>query len=906
MFSQTLVCTHTMLSLTFSPLIFFLSLSLQIMQGMALSGVCSQIQPGLPVFSNFGNFSVSASGPLPYPGQCKSWSLTINYVNSSTPQCTSPSSTLMLEFWITNADLTPIDPQLTIPGIYMMASRNSSISTSPPMVYVSSEGSSTYSPVQAPGYTPTDQLLQFTYVDSSSAYNSLPSQRFLVPVGGLFDSYNINSQTWFLSLQNTNTQPLSYPGIQLFYAIRATCMPISKLPCARPSPSLWECNQPWSASNGTTAMALGTGICMQDNSASKHCICNASQAGSSCNIPVTPITNFQNLSVVLPGRSWRYFQLNIAPSSTIGSVMDARLLAQIVKPANVYSQLQPILLLSARSNGSGDQAVYDLPGVTSISSLGYNLYGDCTCDNCPCYIPYQAELINYAGGHFTGNITNSWWLALYNGAPYQGPVTSSSPALQLSVQWTTSPILNGAAPLCPNNCSGQGVCVNPPQYGPNYQQPLYQCNCNSGFGGPYCQGALQVNQISNTFPTIMASLPAGQWMYYSFVFEPNSMPNWDGSATFMWSLGMNPDVLVVLSSMYLNSMGQLYFMPDTSLVFNQSDPNYFKFYNLVPQQLNWVIGFLNSAASTSSPASISVGVSISNTSGSSLNFVNTLQIALIASVAGLIVLLILFMTVRLLMLRRVLIANTRRAALEVQVSGMQDGSGVAATQRAPVNRGVPSNIAATFLTFKFQSATYVASKSRSIISPTTIGVLQEVPAVHEQQEACRVQQKVSAEQGTTTVAPGVKEPAALLIATDGSGGGNHAAGSAAGSSVGENEGHGGDKVACESRSDVQTETNGGASDSDSDLEHNLPQCSICICDFEEGEELRRLPCNHDYHKTCIDAWMAQHSTCPNCRRALWTGAVDGTPARSRRRRGTRSHRSRPAAAAPEGTQVPLE
>lgn len=30
------------------------------------------------------------------------------------------------------------------------------------------------------------------------------------------------------------------------------------------------------------------------------------------------------------------------------------------------------------------------------------------------------------------------------------------------------------------------------------------------------------------------------------------------------------------------------------------------------------------------------------------------------------------------------------------------------------------------------------------------------------------------------------------------------------------------------------------------------RCCICMCDVEEGEELRILPCNHKYHKSCID------------------------------------------------------
>jgi hypothetical protein len=42
-------------------------------------------------------------------------------------------------------------------------------------------------------------------------------------------------------------------------------------------------------------------------------------------------------------------------------------------------------------------------------------------------------------------------------------------------------------------------------------------------------------------------------------------------------------------------------------------------------------------------------------------------------------------------------------------------------------------------------------------------------------------------------------------------------------------------------------------------------CTICLGEYEGGEELRRLPCLHAFHRPCIDAWMASNHTCPICR-----------------------------------------
>ncbi|KAJ8299841.1 hypothetical protein KUTeg_022588 [Tegillarca granosa] len=33
------------------------------------------------------------------------------------------------------------------------------------------------------------------------------------------------------------------------------------------------------------------------------------------------------------------------------------------------------------------------------------------------------------------------------------------------------------------------------------------------------------------------------------------------------------------------------------------------------------------------------------------------------------------------------------------------------------------------------------------------------------------------------------------------------------------------------------------------------QCSICMDDFKEEEEAKKLPCDHHYHKDCIDTWL---------------------------------------------------
>lgn len=40
-------------------------------------------------------------------------------------------------------------------------------------------------------------------------------------------------------------------------------------------------------------------------------------------------------------------------------------------------------------------------------------------------------------------------------------------------------------------------------------------------------------------------------------------------------------------------------------------------------------------------------------------------------------------------------------------------------------------------------------------------------------------------------------------------------------------------------------------------------CSICTDDFEQGQDIRVLPCNHKFHPACVDPWLLNVSgTCP--------------------------------------------
>ncbi|XP_039045991.1 E3 ubiquitin-protein ligase At1g12760-like isoform X1 [Hibiscus syriacus] len=49
------------------------------------------------------------------------------------------------------------------------------------------------------------------------------------------------------------------------------------------------------------------------------------------------------------------------------------------------------------------------------------------------------------------------------------------------------------------------------------------------------------------------------------------------------------------------------------------------------------------------------------------------------------------------------------------------------------------------------------------------------------------------------------------------------------------------------------------------LSEDDAECCICLSAYEDGVELRELPCGHHFHCACVDKWLHINATCPLCK-----------------------------------------
>uniref|UniRef100_J3LI17 RING-type domain-containing protein n=2 Tax=Oryza brachyantha TaxID=4533 RepID=J3LI17_ORYBR len=55
---------------------------------------------------------------------------------------------------------------------------------------------------------------------------------------------------------------------------------------------------------------------------------------------------------------------------------------------------------------------------------------------------------------------------------------------------------------------------------------------------------------------------------------------------------------------------------------------------------------------------------------------------------------------------------------------------------------------------------------------------------------------------------------------------------------------------------------------------DMEQCHICLTEYEDGDQIRSLPCKHEFHLQCVDKWLKEvHRVCPLCRGDVCEGVA---------------------------------
>ncbi|KAK6141221.1 hypothetical protein DH2020_025018 [Rehmannia glutinosa] len=62
------------------------------------------------------------------------------------------------------------------------------------------------------------------------------------------------------------------------------------------------------------------------------------------------------------------------------------------------------------------------------------------------------------------------------------------------------------------------------------------------------------------------------------------------------------------------------------------------------------------------------------------------------------------------------------------------------------------------------------------------------------------------------------------------------------------------------------------------ISHIGETCAICLEDYKHGESLKVLPCQHDFHASCVKSWLTKWATfCPVCKHDLKQWLCTVTP-----------------------------
>jgi hypothetical protein len=738
--------------------------------------------------------------PIPQSGYCDHFQIALNPTGLIPHTCASTlSGTLTLELWLVESTGEPIAVTRSMPGLFMATQMQQY-----PVLKIKDgklDNGATLIESNVTTIQADSRLRSSSIYDGDSTSAARNSQRIVIPTGLISQSQY--SQIWFISVANLNAN--LYNSSNVSYSMRATCL--ATLP---PPPR----NGPYAS------ICSGNGI--ESNGA---CSCNSNWGGLDCGFKVPPLSQGSNFFKT-SAQSWSFFSITL--DSTFSSW---NLLVQLTQPNGSFTTYQPVLVLiplgpDAQNPLSNPPGLNDVLKAKALSvSVSGNGYTGVYSTSSALLTYYSlSDVFNYLICTISNNSqvnllsTSSWYLGIFNSA-------SSEPtqSLSLTASWGSA-----LTPLCPLSCSNQGTCQ-----AAAYSSNRFYCNCNQGYGGPYCQGPLT---SLSTLTSKQTSIASGEWVFLTYTFpSSSSLSTLPQSVNIQWNQQQGSPVLYV-NQLYLpanRSQGLGFLGSSGSSFYLDSSKTVTKSYT---PGSTWLFALFNSNISSASNAVATFSLSYASPSSPS-NEINLLQVVVIAGSSSLICFCLLLIGMKIYLMRQYFLQRQDMIWVQQQILAAE-----ANNRRREDQLGVPPEIVAAFPTFSYNHDEFKKD-------------------IEARQEAKKKADEEKAAAASSNASPSANIAVKSIDPSD-----NKAkAAEALERDVELGEPVMSDEEGDELEPDEKEEEEVNHDDVDNS---DLFSCTICIGDYEEGETLRRLPCNHVFHQSCIDPWMEQHTTCPNCRRGL--------------------------------------
>ncbi|KAG2441255.1 hypothetical protein HYH02_010098 [Chlamydomonas schloesseri] len=814
---------------------------------------------------------------------------------SCEPLDASTPGYLLFEFWRLDKQDKPDERQLE--DVYFLVARGAQ----PNVTYAG--GDVYYLPPRAPRpQSGSNGTLQ----DGDALSYWRPYHRVVVPRNAT--SSSAGNGNWYVTVGNMD---MELRNAVLRYRIRVTCLPSAvAAPCPTPLYNQSHCS--------------GHGVCSLPPKGltdapelNRVCLCDDGWGDYGCQTSAPSLANGSNATAVVPPGQWAFWQLRVPLPEGASMPGNPALLVELNRggvggapgtglPGSAAGGGDPVLVVMPKPQSGSNR----LPWFTDITryadlrsyflqqNFHYQLFRDVQL--------FQASPLSSTGSRYA-----DFYVAVYNNDQrFRDPALLITTAnVTVRARWRLPSSMGGAgtsSPLCPGDCFGRGTCYDPWDLGNtgNLPPPLlpvlpnnsgkpadFQCACRGDAGGTMCEGTLRNLSVTTSGDGGRGSLVPGQWYFFVLQIDQRKFDYRANDVAIQWyARDLTGDAPTAYANAFI-TIDEHAFPREAQL--DSDDPfrrGWQIFYNSLaarsnpPQPLqmkgsdlkpgySYVLGVYNSEYVRQAPYDFSVSVYVPASSRTWLHPYMSVVLGVTASI-----ILCLLMTLCRRLVQRFGWGPFRSRGGPDGLGG-PDGPGgpggrVQVAHMPPRQQGVPGHIIDGFHTYQ-----YTASKAEK-------EHLARNMREHEQQQFADHQQ-VQHAAGGGALPPAHAGAVELGVmargqAVGGAGGGGSDAVAAMAAAAAAAPGGGGAHNANQlvvgflpppafggaGSSSTPTSSTAAAAAGRAGEEDDEPQCTVCLCEYEEGERITQLPCKHDFHSTCINKWLQTHYTCPICRVSL--------------------------------------